>query len=79
VKEATAAARASPIVFFLRALLAPGRPIRALASDGSVAVRSYDPQSSAVRSKDYQVNVASVLRTCYENVANTVACNIQHQ
>jgi hypothetical protein len=61
------------------ALLAPGSPIRALASGGFVAVRSYDSQSSAVRSKDYQVNVASVLRMCYENVVNAVARNIQHQ
>jgi hypothetical protein len=80
-------------------LLAPGRPIRALASDGCWAARfgwgepisrrsgceaqrmlrrafrCCEPSSVRHSTKD----VASVLRTCSEHVANEVTRNIQHR
>jgi hypothetical protein len=67
-------------IFVLSELLAPGRPIRALASDGSAAARFRWGSVSAVdlvaRRSDVANNFCDVAKS-FSHVANRGACNIQ--
>jgi hypothetical protein len=63
-------------------VLAPGRPIRALASDGSAAARFKSGDVSAVDRVAKHVDVANNfydVAKSFSHVANRCACNIQRR